>query len=83
MSEMVRTVTLWLAWYRERAEKAYPQRSLRLKMLYAASREEAHCEMLQWLTRRGLLADDLERLEPSPYGLQFQSRQSLSSSASS
>jgi hypothetical protein len=83
MSEIVRTVTLWLAWYRERVEKEHPQRSLRLKMLYAASREEARCEMQQWLTRRGLLADDLERLEPSPYGLQFQSRQSLSSSTSS
>lgn len=82
MSEMVRTVTLWLAWYRERVEKEHPLRSLRLKMLYAASQEEARCEMQQWLTRQGLLAIDLERLEPSPYGLQFQSRESLSSSTS-
>jgi hypothetical protein len=80
MSDMVRTVTLWLAWYRERVEKEHPQRSLRLKMLYASSREEACGEMQQWLFQRGLLADDLERLEPSPYGLQFQSR--LSSSVS-
>lgn len=83
MSEMVRTVTLWLAWYRERVEKEHPQRSLRLKLLYAPSREEAQREMLQWLTRRGLLAVDLERLEPSPYGLQFQSRPSLSTSSAS
>lgn len=80
MSDMVRTVTLWLAWYRERVEKEHPQRALRLKMLYAPSREEAQHEMQQWLTWRGLLADDLERLEPSPYGLQFQSRPSSSAS---
>jgi hypothetical protein len=74
MSEMARTVTLWLAWYREHVEKEHSQRSLRLKMLYASSREEARLDMQQWLTRRGLLANDLERLEPSPYGLQFQGK---------
>jgi hypothetical protein len=74
MSEMARTVTLWLAWYRERVEKEHPQRSLRLKMLYASSREEARLDMQQWLARRGLVANDLERLEPSPYGLQFQGK---------
>ncbi len=74
MSEMACTVTLWLAWYRERVEKEHPQRSLRLKMLYASSREEARLDMQQWLARRGLLAHDLERLEPSPYGLQFQGK---------
>jgi hypothetical protein len=74
MSEMARTVTLWLAWYRERVEKEHPQRSLRLKMLYASSREEARLDMQQWLARHGLVANDLERLEPSPYGLQFQGK---------
>lgn len=96
MSEMLRTVTLWLAWYREcatyreRAEheerveyrerkeeyagKGSPRRLLRLKMLYASSQEEAHAEMQQWLERKGLVAKDLERLEPSPYGLRFPSR---------
>lgn len=74
MSEMLRTVTLWLAWYREQAEKEHPGRSLRLKMLYAGSREEARTEIQQWLEQKGLLANDLERLEPSPYGLQFQRR---------
>jgi len=71
MSEMARTVTLWLAWYRERVEN---QRSLRLKMFYASSREEARLDMQQWLAQRGLGANDLERLEPSPYGLQFQGK---------
>ncbi|HLI70774.1 MAG TPA: hypothetical protein VKV19_13525 [Ktedonobacteraceae bacterium] len=74
MSEMVGTVTLWLAWYREQAEKEHSGRSLRLKMLYAGSREEARAEIQQWLKQRGLLANNLERLEPSPYGLQFQRR---------
>ena len=72
MSEMLRTVTLWLAWYREQAEKEQPGRSLRLKMLYAGSREEARVEIQRWLEQKGLVAKDLERLEPSPYGLQFQ-----------
>ncbi|HEY3991365.1 MAG TPA: hypothetical protein VGM01_00675 [Ktedonobacteraceae bacterium] len=78
MQEMVCTVTLWLAWYRERAEqqdleeKEQPRRLLRLKMVYASSQEEARVEIQQWLERRGLLAQDLMRLEPSPYGLQFQ-----------
>ena len=72
MSEMARTVTLWLAWYREDVEKAQSHRLLRLKMLYASSREEARVEMQEWLARKGLIARDLERLEPSPYGLQFQ-----------
>ena len=74
MSEMARTVTLWLAWYRERMEKEHPRRFLRLKMLYASSQEEARLDMQQWLTRQGLLANDLERLEPSPYGLRFQGK---------
>jgi hypothetical protein len=72
MSEMLRTVTLWLAWYRERVEREDPHRLLRLKMVYASSREEARVEMQKWLTQKGLVAKDLERLEPSPYGLQFQ-----------
>ena len=78
MKEMTCTVTLWLAWYRERAEQQelaeneQPRRLLRLKMLHASSCEEARAEMQRWLERRGLLARDLERLEPSPYGLQFQ-----------
>lgn len=77
MAETKSVVTLWVAWYRERAEcqdeeeQAQPRRLLRLKMLHAASREEAHGEMQRWLEQRGLLARDLERLEPSPYGLQF------------
>lgn len=74
MSEIAHTVTLWLAWYREHVEKEHPQRSLRLKMLYASSREEARTDMQQWLALRGLPANDLERLEPSPYGLQFQGK---------
>lgn len=80
MSEMLRTVTLWLAWYRERAEsreraeKEQPRRLLHLKMVYASSREEARTEIQQWLEQKGLVAKDLERLEPSPYGLQFQAR---------
>lgn len=80
MSEMLRTVTLWLAWYRERAEcrerveKEQPRRLLHLKMVYASSREEASTEIQRWLEQRGLVAKDLERLEPSPYGLQFQAR---------
>jgi hypothetical protein len=41
-------------------------------MLHASSREEARAEMQSWLERRGLRAQDLERLAPSPYGLQFQ-----------
>lgn len=72
MNEMMRTVTLWLAWYRETAGEEDSHRLLRLKMLYASSREEARVEIQQWLEQRGLLAKDLERLEPSPYGLQFQ-----------
>ena len=78
MNEVTCTVTLWLAWYRERAEyeeraeQEQPRRLLQLKMLHASSREEACAEMQQWLERRGLLAQALERLEPSPYGLQFQ-----------
>ena len=71
MNETACTVTLWLAWYREREEQEQPRRLLRLKMLHASSREEASTEMRRWLERRGLLAQDLERLEPSPYGLQF------------
>jgi hypothetical protein len=79
MSEMNCTVTLWLAWYREqkdddqeRAGQEQLRRLLRLKMLYASSREEARVEMQRWLERKGLFAQALERLEPSPYGLQFQ-----------
>jgi hypothetical protein len=78
MNEMTCTVTLWLAWYREQVddqestEQEQPRRLLRLKMLHASSREEARVEMQQWLERRGLFAQALERLEPSPYGLQFQ-----------
>lgn len=78
MQEVMCTVTLWLAWYREQAEQydpienEMPRRLLRLKMLHASSREEARVEMQRWLERKGLLAQDLERLEPSPYGLQFQ-----------
>ena len=75
MAEAQNVVTLWVAWYRERAEctdeMEQPRRLLRLKMMYAASREEARVEMQRWLERRGLFAHDLERLEPSPYGLQF------------
>lgn len=79
MQEMTCTVTLWLAWYLERAEyqdleeNEQPRRLLRLKMVHASSREEARAEMQLWLEKRGLLAQDLKRLEPSPYGLQFQS----------
>jgi hypothetical protein len=69
---MLRTVSLWLAWYREMAEKEDPRRALRLKMLYASSQDEARVEIQQWLEKKGLVAKDLERLEPSPYGLQFQ-----------
>jgi hypothetical protein len=72
MSEMLRTVSLWLAWYRETAEKEDPRRALRLKMVYASSQDEAQVEIQQWLEKKGLVAKDLERLEPSPYGLQFQ-----------
>jgi hypothetical protein len=72
MEDIVCTVTLWLAWYREREEPEQPRRLLRLKMLHASSREEACAEMSCWLERRGLRARDLERLEPSPYGLRFQ-----------
>ncbi|HEY0756592.1 MAG TPA: hypothetical protein VGD98_21750 [Ktedonobacteraceae bacterium] len=80
MKDMTGRVSLWVAWYREQAENGEVQegaerkqtrRLLRLKMVYASSREEARAEMQQWLERRGLLAQDLERLEPSPYGLQF------------
>jgi hypothetical protein len=77
MSQMLQTVTLWLAWYREKEglDEDLPGRPLRLKMLYASSRDEARLEAQQWLVRqKGLLAQDLERLEPSPYGLQFQRR---------
>lgn len=74
MSEMVRTVTLWLAWYRDRAEREVPGRPLRLKMLHASSQDEARVEMLLWLEQKKLLARDLERLEPSPYGLRFQAK---------
>lgn len=72
MNEIACTVTLWLAWYRESGEYEQSRRLLRLKMLYASSREEACAEMQRWLERKGLVARDLERLEPSPYGLQFQ-----------
>ncbi len=74
MNERTCTVTLWLAWYREQecAEQEQPRRLLHLRMFYASSREEARAEMQQWLERRGLFAQALERLEPSPYGLQFQ-----------
>ena len=78
MQEMTHVVTLWLAWYRERPEAQEeaagecPRRLLRLRMLHAPSREEAHREMQIWLERRGLCAHALERLEASPYGLQFQ-----------
>jgi hypothetical protein len=72
MSEMLRTVSLWLAWYRETAEKEDHRRALRLKMVYASSQDEAQVEIQQWLEKKGLVAKDLERLEPSPYGLQFQ-----------
>jgi hypothetical protein len=72
MNGMLRTVNLWLAWYRETAEKEDPRRLLRLKMLYASSQEEARVEIQQWLKQKGLVEEDLERLEPSPYGLQFQ-----------
>jgi hypothetical protein len=78
MDETACVVTLWLAWYRERAdcqecaEGEQPRRLLRLRMLHASSQEEARMQMQQWLVRRGLLAQDLERLEPSPYGFQFQ-----------
>lgn len=71
MSDMLRTVNLWLAWYRDGIEKDDPRRALRLKMLYASSQEEAHVEIQQWLEKKGLRARDLESLEPSPYGLQF------------
>ena len=71
MSDMLRTVNLWLAWYRDVTEKEDPRRALRLKMLYASSQEEAQVEIQQWLEEKGLLERDLERLEPSPYGLQF------------
>ena len=76
MSEMLQTVTLWLAWYREKEslEADLPGRPLRLKMLYASSKDEARVEAQQWLMQNGLVAKDLERLEPSPYGLQFQRR---------
>lgn len=83
MNEIADVVTLWLAWYRERAdcqadtEAALPRRLLRLKMLHASTREEARVEMQQWLERRGLLACDLERLEPSPYGFQFQALKTM------
>lgn len=72
MNEITCTVTLWLAWYREHGEYNRSRHLLRLKMLYASSREEACAEMQRWLERKGLSARDLERLEPSPYGLQFQ-----------
>ncbi len=74
MSEMLRTVTLWLAWYREKEglEEKLPGRPLRLKMLYASSKDEARIKAQQWLEQKGLVARDLERLEPSPYGLHFQ-----------
>lgn len=72
MGEVLRTATLWLLWYRDKLDKEMSLRPLRLKMLYASSREEARLEMLLWLEQQGLLAKDLERLEPSPYGLQFQ-----------
>lgn len=73
MNEMLQTVTLWLAWYREKEslEEKSPGRPLRLKMLYASSKDEARQEAQQWLEQKGLVARDLERLEPSPYGLQF------------
>ncbi|HEX7737583.1 MAG TPA: hypothetical protein VF458_22230 [Ktedonobacteraceae bacterium] len=77
MAETKSVVTLWVAWYRERAEyqdseeQAQPRRLLRLKTFHATSREEASAEMQRWLEQRGLRARDLERLEPSPYGLQF------------
>ncbi|HEU5383238.1 MAG TPA: hypothetical protein VFV38_48175 [Ktedonobacteraceae bacterium] len=74
MGEMLRKVTLWLAWYRDQAEPGASGRPLRLRMLHAASREEARLEMLRWLEQKKLLAEDLERLEPSPYGLTFQAK---------
>src|SRR5579883_1215984 len=51
MSQMLQTVTLWLAWYREKEglDEDLPGRPLRLKMLYASSRDEARLEAQQWL----------------------------------
>ena len=72
MTQVVHTVTLWQAWYRDRAEKDIPGRPLRLKLLYASSQEEACYDVQCWLAQKGLLAKDLERLDPSPYGLTFQ-----------
>ena len=76
MQDRTHTVTLWVAWYRGPEEypegEEQPRRLLHLKMLHASSREEARAEMQSWLERRGLRAQDLERLAPSPYGLQFQ-----------
>ncbi len=74
MIQVARTVTLWQAWYRDTAEKGTPGRPLRLKLLYASSQEEARTETQYWLAQKGLLAKDLERLDPSPYGLQFQKK---------
>lgn len=71
MSKMVHTVTLWLAWYRDKAEKDASGRPLRLRMIHASSSEEARVEIQRWLAQQKLDARDLERLEPSPYGLKF------------
>lgn len=72
MTQVAHTVTLWQAWYRDKAEKDVSGRPLRLKLLYASSQEEARQQTQGWLVQKGLLAQDLERLDPSPYGLRFQ-----------
>lgn len=76
MSEVQRKVTLWLAWYVNGTEEDEMDslRPARLKMVYAASEEDAHSQMQRWLEQRGQTLKNLERLEPSPYGFQFQFR---------
>lgn len=73
MTQVAGTVTLWQVWYRDRENKDFPGcRPLRLRLLYAPSQEAAHGAALTWLKEQGLQTKDLERLFPSPYGLQFQ-----------
>ncbi len=74
MKEIIRNVTLWLAWYIAEEEAPATLRPVRLKMLYATSEHEARAEVQRWLEQRGQTLNNLERLEPSPYGFQFQMR---------